>query len=131
MNFSFIPFNLGKEKKHFTNDIQYVDNDNGVDLYKLSNTASIIPGLQVSNIHLYFYESRLITVYIHLIEESGGFDKVLDHLQEIIQVPATIINSNKGTVYGWSTDVEFLGLVYPENKKKLNLYYSLKEFSVF
>jgi hypothetical protein len=87
--------------------------------------------LQVSNIHLYFYESRLITVYIHLIEESGGFDKVLDHLQEIIQVPATIINSNKGTVYGWSTDVEFLGLVYPENKKKLNLYYSLKEFSVF
>lgn len=130
MKFKFIPYHLNADIAELKQMIQYLVTENGIDLYKSKLNTDIF-GILVSDINLYFFEGSLITVYIHLASKSENFMHVRQILESRIKEEGRAFKSDSADVIGWENTNEFLGLVYDKTGKRLYLYYTLKEFSIY
>lgn len=133
MNFDFIRFRLNESIDYFKDQITYVSTDNGIDLYSVdpSGTQILFLGLSIAKINLYFYEHRLITLYIHLAPDPGGLTRVLKALEEEVGQLAKALEISTGKVYRWDKGWEIFGLVTDKAGSRLYLYLTLKEYNVF
>lgn len=130
MKFNLIPHKLNTDIADFKNEIQYLATDNGIDLYKAKHKASVL-GILVSDVNLYFFEGSLITVYIHLAAKNEDFSQVRQILSNKIEEQGKAFKIDSGQVIGWENQSEFLGLVNDKTGKRLYLYYTLKEYSIY
>ncbi len=130
MKFNFIPYRLNADRAELKDEIMYVATDNGIDLYKTKPKTAIL-GILVTGVNLYFFEGNLITVYIHLASKAEEFSQVRQILESRIKEERKAFKIDSGEVVGWKSSSEFLGLVYDKTGKRLYLYYTLKEFSIY
>jgi hypothetical protein len=86
--------------------------------------------IALNEINLYFYENRLITVYIHLFDDLTDTD-VLAVIQHQLQAPPVSVETDSGKVWGWANQNSFLGIVKSQSSQRVYLYYTLREFNVF
>ena len=133
MNFDFIPFRLNRGIHYFKDQITYISTDNGIDLYDAdpTDTHILFLGLSIRKINLYFYEQRLITLYIHLVPEPGGQTRVLKALEDEVGQAPKLLEIPTGRVYRWVKGQEVLGLMTDKTGIRMYLYFTLKEYNVF
>lgn len=132
MEFRFIPYSLNEDISSFAGVIQWVGEDNGVELYRIKNEAvNPMLGLKVINIHLYFFETNLITVYFYMDYKSSDINRLLQILESTVKQEAKKVNSGKGVAYCWINQTESLGLLNNRDTGRICLCYMLRKFSVF
>lgn len=132
MNFNFMPLKLNTDIAYFKDTIDYFGSDNGIDLYKVKNSLKVpLMGLGVTDVNLYFFEANLITVYIHLVSKSMDLGHVRQTLENRIKEQGKALKIDSTVVIGWESTNEFLGLVHDKTGKRVYLYYTLKEFSIY
>ena len=130
MKFNFIPYRLNADRAELKDEIKYLATDNGIDLYKAKLKTAIL-GILVTGVNFYFFEDSLISVYIHLASKSEEFSQVRQILEGRNKEEGKAFKIDSGDVIGWESTKEFLGLVNDKTGKRLNLYYTLKQFSIY
>lgn len=130
MKFNFIPYRLNADRAELKDEIKYLATDNGIDLYKAKPKTTIL-GILVSDINLYFFEGNLITVYIHLAAKAEDVSHVRQILESRIKEEGKAFKIDSADVIGWENESQFLGLVYDNTSKRLYLYYTMKEYSIY
>jgi hypothetical protein len=132
MNFDFIPYKLNIDINNFKGQIQYISSDNGVDLYRAEKAFKMpLKGITLSNINLYFLDGNLITVYIHIVENTEDLREVIKTLESLIEISVKALRVDSGMVHFWCNEYEFLGVIEDRRYKRLKLYYTLMLFNVF
>lgn len=131
MNFDFIPYQLNADIRDFKDNVEYISSDNGVDLYRAKDGfAKRILGFPVSMANLYFFEGSLITVYIHLGENTEHIEQVNKTVELSITRPGKPLKLDSATGYIWKGERATLAIIQDIGKERLYLYYSLKRFDV-
>ena len=130
MKFNFIPYRLNIDRAELKDEIKYLATDNGIDLYKAKPKTTIL-GIVVTGFNLYFFEGNLITVYIHLAAKAEDYSQVRLILESRIKEEGKAFKVDSVEVIGWEKETEFLGLVYDKTDKRLYLYYTMNEFSIY
>jgi len=131
MKLNFIPFTLNENISEFKGQIQFVETDNGVDLYGAINPLNeFLKGIPVLSINLYFYQDRLITVYLNIDDSLKNQEKVIRIVEQALGRAKIFLNSQFQIKQGWEDDNKVLYIIRDQTLKKMYLYYSLREYSV-
>ena len=131
MKLNFIPFTLNENISEFKGQIQFVETDNGVDLYGAINPLNeFLKGIPGLSINLYFYQDRLITVYLNIDDSLKNQEKVIRIVEQALGRAKIFLNSQFQIKQGWEDDNKVLYIIRDETLKKIYLYYSLREYSV-
>lgn len=133
MDFNFIPYNLNEDISDFyINDIEFIDTENGVDLYKAREGLEVdILGLKLRIINFYFYRRKLITIYFHLAECKENITDSVLVFEKVIGRAAEIIELDSGLSFLWKNETEVFGLVKDEKDRRVYLYNSTIKHSIF
>lgn len=131
MDFGFLPFQLNADLSDFSDNIEYLSSDNGVDLYKINiGNKETILGFPSNLINLYFFEGSLVTVYYHLEETQSSFERLKKSLEGILIKPGTPFMMEDAYGVFWTSQVYVLAVVVARISNKFYLYSSLKQYSV-
>lgn len=127
----FIPYQLNQSVGDFKGQIQFVEFDNGVDLYRAINPSNeFLRGIPVLSINLYFYQDRLITVYVNMEDSEENFEKVRGIIEQELGGPKISLEDKIQIKQAWENDNQIFYLIRNQTLKKQYLYYSLKEYNV-
>jgi len=131
MNLSLMPYRLNTDFNAIAEQVTYVDSYNNARLYKVNNPGQVLTNIPLTDTHLYFFEEKLITIYLHL-------ENNLDHIETIVKavtlemgLKGTLSKSQFGLKYRWELNGEVLVLVKDQIHRKFYIYNALKRFSVF
>lgn len=132
MNFDFIPYQLNADISSFKNNIQYISSDNGVDLYKAKD-GFIKPllGFPVTMANLYFFEGSLITVYCHLKNTGGSYERLKGKIEGLLIKTGVPFSDDENSGFIWKSEYLVLAIVMGKDSNKMYLYYSMPRYSVF
>lgn len=131
MNFDFIPYQLNADISDFKGNIQYISSDNGVDLYRAKDGfMKPLLGFPVTMANLYFFEGSLITVYYHLENTEGSFEKLKEKIEGILNMTGIPFSDNDNSGFFWKSEFLVLAIVMGKDSHKMYLYYSVLRYSV-
>ncbi len=132
MNFDFLPYQLNADISDFKDNVEYISSDNGVDLYRAKDGfINQILGFRVTMANLYFFEGSLITVYCHLENSEGSFERLKGKIEGILNKAATPFSDNDNSGFSWDSEYLVLAIVMVRDSDKMYLYYSMLKYSVF
>ncbi|MEI2755801.1 MAG: hypothetical protein V9F46_05010 [Chitinophagaceae bacterium] len=132
MNFDFLPYQLNADISDFKGNVEYISSDNGVDLYKAKDGfIKALLGFPVTMVNLYFFEGSLITVYCHLENSEGSFERLKEKIEGILNITRTPFWDNGNSGFFWKSEYLVLAIVISKASNKMYLYYSMLRYSVF
>jgi hypothetical protein len=132
MNFDFIPYQLNADISDFKGNIQYISSDNGIDLYRAKDGfVKSILDFPVTIVNLYFFEGSLITVYCHLENIEGRFERLKGKIECLLDKTGFPFSDDENSGFIWKSEYLVLSIVMGRDSNKMYLYYSMLRYSVF
>ena len=131
MNSILMPYRLNADFNEIAEQVTYIDSYNGTKLYKVKEPKLVLRDIPLTDVHLYFLEEKLITVYLHL-------ENILDHIETLVKtlslemgLNGILSKSQFGLKYKWEAGDEVLMLVKDQIHRKFYIYYTLKKYNVY
>jgi hypothetical protein len=131
MNLSLMPYRLNTDFNEVADQVTYIDSYNGAKLYKVNYPELIPTDIPITDIHLYFLEEKLITVYLHLENNVDHIETVVKALALELGLEGALSRSQFGLKYKWEIDNEVLVLVKDQIHWKFYIYYASRRYSVY
>jgi len=131
LNLSLMPYRLNSDFAEVANLASYIDSYNGAKLYKVNQPKLVLENIPITDVHLYFLEEKLITVYLHLENNLDHIETLVKELTLELGVQGILTQSQFGLKHRWQLDNEVLVLVKDQIHRKFYIYYALEKYSVY